>query len=274
MQTILATFDDSKAAQSAIDQLIAQGFDRASVHLQTDSSTEPSGANEAGLDEDKRGTLSGIGHFFSQLFGSDDASHADNYSEAVRRGSSVVAVDASTDAEVEKATSLMNDMGSVDVEQRAAQWKRQGWKGFDPNAGRWSSDDEEFANQSVPVIQEKMQVGTRAVDMGGLRVIKRLTETPVSQMVNLRQERATVERLPVDRVATDADHANFREGTVEVREMAEEAVVSKTAHVVEEVRIGKQTTEKSTQVVDTVHGTDVAVERVAAEPTVSPTSKH
>ena len=78
----------------------------------------------------------------------------------------------------------------------------------------------------------------------------------------------------MDRVATDADHANFREGTVEVREMAEEAVVSKTAHVVEEVRIGKQTTEKSTQVVDTVHGTDVDVERVAAEPTVSPTSKH
>ena len=203
-------------------------------------------------------------HTVLATFDDTYAAQAGNYAEAVRRGGSVVAVDATTDAEVERATSLMNTLGSVDVERRAAQWKSRGWMGFDAKADYVTDADQDFANESVPVVQEEMQVGKRTVDLGGLRVIKRVTETPVSQIISLRQERATIERRPVDRPATEAEIANFKEGFVEVREMAEEAVVGKSARVVEEVRIGRSVTERSETVTDTVRGTEVEVLPLAA----------
>jgi hypothetical protein len=51
----------------------------------------------------------------------------------------------------------------------------------------------------MPVVQEELQVGKRAVSNGGVRVVQRVTETPVKEMIRLRDERATIERRPVDR---------------------------------------------------------------------------
>ena len=53
--------------------------------------------------------------------------------------------------------------------------------------------------------------------------------------------------------------ATFEERVVEVRETAEEPVVSKTAHVVEEVVVGRETTERTETVRDTVRREDVEV---------------
>ena len=267
MQTILATFDDNRAAQSAVDRLLAEGFPQADVHLQSGVPGTTAELTDTAAADQGRGMMSSVGHFFSHLFGSNGQAHAGNYSEAVRRGSSVVAVDARSDAEVEKITSLLNTLGSVDVEQRAAQWKTEGWTGFDANAGLLRDADEAFAAESIPVVQEELHVGKREVNVGGLRVVKRFTETPVSEIIKLRQEHATIERRPVNRPATETDFANFQEGTVEVREMAEEAVVGKTARVVEEVHVGKNVTETSQTLSDSVRRTDVEVERLNSSDT-------
>jgi uncharacterized protein (TIGR02271 family) len=259
MQTLLATFDDNATAQRAIEALLDQGFDRSHVHLETAPGSQVSGTAEHSSEQ---GIMSSVGNFFSNLFGSDSDSAAGNYSEAVRRGSSVVAVDAEDDAQLDQAREIMQDMGSVDVEARVDQWKQQGWTGFDPNSEPLTENELERERQAVPVVQEELQVGKRAVDVGGLRVIKRVSETPVSEIVNLREEHATIERRPVDRPATEADFANFQEGTLEVRETAEEAIVGKTARVVEEVVVGKEETERSETIEDTVRRTDVDVERI------------
>jgi stress response protein YsnF len=94
-----------------------------------------------------------------------------------------------------------------------------------------------------------------------VRVESRGEEKPVTEQVQLREERVHVERRPVDRPVTEADAA-FREGTLEVTERAEEAVVSKTAHVVEEVVVGKQVEEHTETIRDTVRRTDVDVQEV------------
>jgi len=266
MQTIIGTFDDKTTAQTAVDQLIAQGFKRDHVHLQgapgLDSDITSSQSDRTVPKTD--GMMSGVGHFFSNLFGSDSDDHAGKYSEAVRRGGTVVAVDAENDDDVEKASAVMTHLGTIDVDQREAQWKSKGWTGFDPKSPLLSEDEQAFERDSVPVVQEELVVGKRTINTGGLRVIKRMTETPVSKIVSLREEHATIERRPVNRAATEADFANFKEGTVEVREMAEQAVVGKTARVVEEVQIGKEASERNETVSDTVRRTDVDVERVAA----------
>ncbi|HLL15595.1 MAG TPA: YsnF/AvaK domain-containing protein [Pyrinomonadaceae bacterium] len=129
---------------------------------------------------------------------------------------------------------------------------------------QWNSDKAEGVYRgetTIPVVEEELQVGKREVERGGVRVESRVEEKPVTEQVQLREERVHVERRPVDRPVTDADNA-FREGSLEVTERAEEAVVSKTARVVEEVVVGKQVEEHTETVRDTVRRTDVDVQEV------------
>lgn len=111
----------------------------------------------------------------------------------------------------------------------------------------------------LEVIEEDLQVGKRKVERGGIRVISRITEQPVEEQVRLREETVHVERRPADRAASDADFAT-EDKTYEVRATAEEAVVSKTARVTEEVRIEKDVDQHTETVRDTVRRTEVEVE--------------
>jgi uncharacterized protein (TIGR02271 family) len=115
----------------------------------------------------------------------------------------------------------------------------------------------------VPVVEEELKVGKREVERGGVRVQTNVEEKPVEQQVNLREEHVRVERRPVDRPATQADVNHALHGrTVEVREHAEQPVVQKEARVVEEVVVGKEATQRTETVRDTVRRTDVDVENV------------
>jgi uncharacterized protein (TIGR02271 family) len=119
---------------------------------------------------------------------------------------------------------------------------------------------------AIPVIEERLEVGKREVETGAVHVSSHLVETPVNENVTLREEHANIERRPVDRPASEADLAAFKDETIEVRQMAEKAVVSKTARVVEEVVVGKTTTTSAQQVSDTLRKTVVDVERDSQDP--------
>jgi uncharacterized protein (TIGR02271 family) len=115
---------------------------------------------------------------------------------------------------------------------------------------------------AIPVVEEDVAIGKREVERGGVRVRTEVQERPVQEQVNLREEHVKVERRPVDRPASEADIARARQGgTIEVREKAEEAVVQKTPRVVEEVVVGKEATQRTETVRDTVRKTDVHVEQ-------------
>jgi uncharacterized protein (TIGR02271 family) len=317
MQTVISAFDDRQTAQRAVDHLTEAGFSRSDVHLEERpgrgdaGSTTTTTTDIAGNENEDRGMLASIGHFFGSLFGDDDAEHAGQYSEAVRRGSSVVVVDARDEDQAERARDIMERLGAINMDERVEQWRSTGWTGYDkaeaqagreqatvtgrasatqssavmkqpapgastqtqPAAGA-STQQPMAADDSLPpgktgvldVVQEELQVGKRSVDRGGVRVIQRVSEKPVSELVRLRVERATVERRPVDRPATAEDLAKFREGTIEVRETAEEPVVSKTARVVEEVRVAKEVQEREETINETVRRKDVDVERIEGQP--------
>jgi uncharacterized protein (TIGR02271 family) len=122
------------------------------------------------------------------------------------------------------------------------------------------------ANDSatIPVTEERLVVGKTAVESGRVRVYGRVTETPVEESVQLRDERVNVERRAVDRPATDVDRKD--EVVVEITEMREEPVVGKQERVVEEIVIGKTVQERTETVRDTVRRKDVEVERTGSEP--------
>jgi uncharacterized protein (TIGR02271 family) len=114
----------------------------------------------------------------------------------------------------------------------------------------------------VPVVEEELQVGKRKVTKGGVRVKTTVTETPVEADIHLHEEHVKVKRRAVDRPVTDADVAAFQEGTIELKETAEEAVVSKRARVIEEVVLSKEGLDKKHTVRDKVRKTDVDVQEI------------
>jgi uncharacterized protein (TIGR02271 family) len=115
----------------------------------------------------------------------------------------------------------------------------------------------------IPVVEEEIAVGKRTVETGGVRVEKEVTTKPVEEDINLHEERVTVERRPVNREVTPNDMHAFENSTIEMREMAEEAVVEKRARVVEEVVVGKESHERTEHISDTVRRTDVRIEPIA-----------
>ncbi|MEJ7708347.1 MAG: YsnF/AvaK domain-containing protein [Pyrinomonadaceae bacterium] len=112
------------------------------------------------------------------------------------------------------------------------------------------------------MIEERIAVGKRQVERGGVRVQQHVTERPVEESVTLREEHVHVERRPVNQPVDATNMGAFKEGVIEVTEMAEEAVVSKQARVVEEVVIGKEVTEHQETIRDTVRRTDVELEQL------------
>ena len=228
---------------------------------------------------------------------------AEYYAEGVRRGGTLVSVRAE-DALAPRVAEVMNRHNAIDVEDRAATWRKSGWTpratahtetlaatGADIAAARaarpempattvattsrtdvgrttdradWKGN--EAGGTKVPVVEEQLNVGKREVSQGGVRVYAHQTEQPVTEQVTLREEKVNVERRPVDRPVGEADLRNLGgERTIEVTETREVPVVSKEARVVEEVVINKSAQERQETVRDTVRKTDVQVEQIPGQ---------
>ena len=114
------------------------------------------------------------------------------------------------------------------------------------------------AEEVIPLAEEQIEVGKRSVDRGVTRVRRYVVERPVEQDITLRGQRVTIERRRPIQTTGVAGEA-FQERVVEVRETEEVPVVAKTAHVVEEVTIRKEETERTETVRDTVRLEEVEV---------------
>jgi len=308
--TVVGVYDSYAQAQNVMNELLACGFSRDEIQLSQEGSDRTSTATDTTGSQDSG---SGIGHFFRSLFGmedDEDRQHHDIYAEATRRGSCVVTVNADDEQERERAIEVMNRFDPVDIDERASQWRSQGWTGYDAAAPMYTDSEIEKdralygqnrttsaemggtmnttaqstavqsttaqsttgqsmsgEQQRIPIVEEEMRVGKRAVQRGGVRIYQRMTEKPVQESVQLREEHVNIERHPVDQPASEADMAAFKEGAIELRETAEEAVVSKSARVVEEVVVGKETTQHTENINDTVRRTEVDVQQLGSTDT-------
>ncbi|MDQ4140863.1 MAG: YsnF/AvaK domain-containing protein, partial [Bacteroidota bacterium] len=118
---------------------------------------------------------------------------------------------------------------------------------------------------AIPIIEEELQVGKRVVETGGARLRKRIIERPIEERVNLREEHVYVERVPVDRPASETDITAFPAGEIEIVEHAEVPVVSKEARVVEEISLEKEVEERQETIRDTIRRTDVEITDLEAD---------
>lgn len=283
--TLIAVFDNRADAQSAHDELLTSGFSSSDVRLSGSSTASGTADSDTGIG-------SGIKNFFSDLFGTDNSEHANRYEGAITRGQHVVTLSADSLPEVERAADIVERFGPIDIDEHSAgvgsmgagamlsSGSAMGSSAMSAQSGAQQAGSvqqqglasgaslqrdtamERSTTQSIPVVEEQLKVGKREVQRGGVRIFSRIVETPVNETVGLREEHVDVQRRRVDEPLSPGDASAFKEQTIEMRETAEEAVVEKTARVVEEVTIGKQVSERQQQISDTVRHTEVDVQRL------------
>jgi len=269
-----------------VQELIADGFSRSDIHLALDH-TEGCETQHAAVEWDSAYEGETLFDTLADLGVPPDEAHA--YAEGVRRGGALVVVESSDDR-AERGMEILQRLHPVNIHERTAQWRQEGWTGSDATAmtspprssaatTMHSSQEQARATArvvdqgartrrvegqeevAIPVVEEDIDIGKREVERGHVRIYSRVTEQPVEESVRLREEKVTVERRPVDRPATEADFAAAEKEVIEMTETAEEPVVSKRARVVEEVVVHKDVTERTETVRGTERHTDVDVQR-------------
>lgn len=244
-QTVIGIFDYTSEAQEAVSYLVSNGFSRENIDISSrGAETEGTSTTTSYDDHD---TNDGIGGFFSNLFGTGD--DADKYTQVGRKGS-IVTVHAKSSQEAESAAKILDNYGAIDVNERSEQYKSSGV------ADTLKTNDAD----TIKIIEEKMQVGKREVETGGVRLRSRIVEKAVQEDVRLRSERVRIEHSSVSRPATEADLANFKDSTIEMKEYAEVPVVGKEAYVTGEVSLEKEVNENNETVQGTVRKTEVDTE--------------
>lgn len=89
----------------------------------------------------------------------------------------------------------------------------------------------------IPLHEERLQVGKRQVEDGGVRLRKIVKTETVHEPVELRREHIEVERIPASELhATEGRGRAFEEDEVVMRERHEEPVIEKRDEVVGGVR--------------------------------------
>jgi stress response protein YsnF len=170
---------------------------------------------------------------------------AESYGEAMQKGGALIVAEAPDD-KADETLDMMRSFKALSPET------------LPEKLGNQTSKE----TQSAQVIGEELEVGI-ARTTGGKRLKTEVSEREVQETVTLHEETVEAERTKVDRVLKpeEADKA-FQGTTVEVTATTEKPVVSKQAHVVEEVNLSKQSGEREVTVSGTVRRQDVTVEEI------------
>lgn len=185
--------------------------------------------------------------------------HAEAYESGIKSGGIVIRATPRTAEDAAFIESKFKSCGGEQVYSNTAQQTTTAAKGVS-SANTAQRSDANRNDVSIPVIEEELQVGKRAVESGGVKVKTNITEHPVEETVRLREENVTVDRRPVDRAVSQGDLNKITEGEIRIPVVEEVPIVAKEARVVEEIVINKDVTERTETVSDTVRRTDVEVE--------------
>jgi uncharacterized protein (TIGR02271 family) len=276
-RTITAIYDSEADAKRARERLVGVGIDDDDVRIVGQQLSRSAVSSDTGGREDK-GWWESIKDFF---VGDEDRPA---YSEGLRRGGYLLTARVEDDL-TDEAIGELEQTNPIDLEERSAQWRTEGWSATavsdeevvanDRSMGANEARGEKFAGarearttdaredsaqEAIPIVEERLRVGKREVDRGSVRVRSYIVEQPIHEDVSLREERVEIERRPASDVRTRSGEDLLQERTIEMRERGEEAVVAKDAVVTEELVVRKSADERIDSIDETVRRTEVEVD--------------
>src|SRR5919201_2248438 len=240
-QTLVALYDAFTDAERVVQELINDGFARSDIHMALDHAKSRV-AQRSSVEWDSAYEGANLVDTLADLGVPYDEAHS--YAEGVRRGGALVVVESSDDR-AERGMEILRRLHPVDIHERTAQWRHEGWTGSDATAmtstprsstatatrssqeqarpaaramaaGAGTRRVEGQEEVTIPVVEEDIDIGKREVERGHVRIYSRVKEQPVEESVRLREEKVTVERRPADRPATEADLAAAAKEVVEM----------------------------------------------------------
>ncbi len=287
-ESIVAVYDTSAHAEAAIADLLAAKVPESAI------------SQHAGPQGTDTGIASPVREqgFWASLFGGEADHDTSVYDRSMESGSSVVVVKAPAH-DVDAVMAILERHHPIDIDERATGYGLSSTattgaaisaasltnrpildtttSSASPMSNLASDEvgvDAGAAPQpvgqgdTIQLAEESLAVGKRLVNRGGTRIRRYVVETPVEESVSLHSEKVTLERRPVTDGRALQD-ANFSDKTIEMLETTEEAVVSKTAHVYEEVGLRKEATDRVETVRDTVRKEEVEVEQIPGTTTTT-----
>ena len=250
-QNLVAVYDTAAHADAAIQDLKAANVpaDAISRHAKNGSAASSAPKEEPG--------------FWASLFGSGESTV---YDQSVESGSIVVTVK-SPEQHVTQISDILERHDPIDLDEREAAYTATSTTTTTskaaPKPAAKATDD-----GTIALAAEQLSVGKRAVKGGTTRVHTYVVETPVEEQVTLHNETVHVDRQKVTNGRT-VNAADFQDKTIEMQETGEEAVVGKTARVVEEISLSKTASDHVETVKDTVRHEEVKIEELGDGATMS-----
>ena len=261
-ETIVAAFRTAAEAETTAAELRSVGVSTSAIEIHKE--IYHPGGQDAELAQPSSGERSG---FWGWLMGEGGYKDEQNmYERTIAGGGAVLSVVVSHD-EADRTYALIEAHHPADIEERS---DNLGSAASDvgvasgaaslaaPSVAATGATAARTEGETIALAEEQLTVGKREVQGGTARIRRYVVERPVEEQIKLRTESLRVERRPVSGTATVAADA-FTDKVIEVRQTAEEAVVSKTARVVEEVVIGKDVSERTETVRDTVRREEIEV---------------
>lgn len=258
MKTIVGLFDGPDQARSALSEIARLGFRPERVGLLSRAGSSSTALGNGGLstlnlpelgpvvanrpmldllkDSSARGNGGIMGAFQRMGLSKEEAARC---IETIKRGGTLEAVTVSDDKEAEVNTIMRRSSASEPRSDAAGE-------------------------VVIPLVEEELSIGKREIDAGGVRVSTHVGTRPVDKTVTLVEEHVRVERRVVDR-PIDSQEEAFRDRSIAMKAAAEEPIVAKRAHVVEEIHIRKDRTERTETVHDTLRHTEVDISEIPAE---------
>jgi uncharacterized protein (TIGR02271 family) len=251
-ETLVAAYNTRDHAMAAVNALKAGGFH--SADISTFDRTRLTSGKE---------TMTGTKHvgLWQRLFGSNISRYeATVLGDTVSAGGMVLSVRVPRD-EVAHATGILDLHHPVDIHDRAltsgvarpaqveATTRSIASMPLAKDQGvAISSKLAEVQPETLRLAEEQLDIGKKRIETGRTRVRRFTTERDVSQNVTLHDEHGEVLRKAVSQPAA-LDEVDWADRQIEVVETTEQALVNKTARVVEEVSLRK----KGDEHVETIH---------------------
>jgi len=267
-EKVVTVYDTLPHAEKAVSILKAAGYQDDDISVVNQKTLAASGAHEVDVREPG---------LWRRLFGSNVLDHeATVYGRAVEGGGVVVTVRVPQE-EVPRVMGLLDTHDPVDVLERAAKvgavpanlakaaaTAAVAAAPVTAAAKAVASAAKPDSSDVIRLAEEQLNVGKRLVQEGTTRIRRFVTEKPVEASVTLHEEHAQVLRRAIGDPNYIAD-VDWSDKTIEVVESAEQAVVSKSARVVEEVIVRKEGTDHVETVRDKVRRQQVDVQHLDAE---------
>ena len=243
-ETTVAVFDTAAHAEAAIADLVAQGVPANSIEHYAQSRESAGGA--ATTTSQHRG-------LWAWLTGESETTsdHHAFYDKTIETGGIVVTV-ISDDSQAVRIHTILEAHDPIDLDERHSQYSASDGYGTGVATGTAG------ATEVLTLSAESLQVGKRAVDKGVTRVRRYVVERPVEEQIRLRDETVTVFRRPVTAETTVGADA-FTDRVITAQGTAEEAVVAKSARVVEEVVVQRDVAERVETVRDSLRHEEVEI---------------